>query len=409
VKKNTLLPPALMINHERCWLAILRRLLGLRPAAFTHPHACACVSLPPVCSAALLIGACVLFSGCYTLKQGAAMLGYLNRAVPLEKLEDAGADNADKAGAAGTTATAEAEKNRRFVELVRDIRSFAMDELGLKNSKNYTRYVQLDRDYLAAVVSASAKDSFTRYEWHYPVVGVLPYKGFFNMADARKERAKLEKKELDVWVRGVDAFSTLGWFKDPLYSYMRDYSPDRLADLIIHELLHATVFIKGQAQFNEELAEFIGSEGAQVYMESRFGADSPEYQRMLAAEKDSAAYTAFLSELAAELETMYARNISREEKLAEKERIISAAKARFAENYETRFSSDNYRGFADLPVNNAYLDLYRLYNPGDNFFANLYERSGGSLSAFIAAAKSLTGKNAAKNPRSQLAKALGLE
>jgi len=229
-----------------------------------------------------IIAGCILFSGCYTIKQGVTMLGYLNRAVPLEKTD-----------------------NEEFVNLVKDIRKFAMEELGLAMSKNYTRYVELDREYLAAVVSASAKDSFRRHEWHFPVVGAMPYKGFFNIEDARKERTKLEKKDLDVWVRRVDAFSTLGWFKDPLYSYMRDYSVGRLADLIIHELVHATVFIKGQVKFNEELAEFIGSEGARLYVESRYGADSEEYRESFSSENEYKNYVAFIQELIADLDKLY--------------------------------------------------------------------------------------------------------
>ena len=286
-----------------------------------------------------------------------------------------------------------------------DIRGFAMDELGLAMSKNYTHYVEIDRDYLAAIVSASAKDSFSRHEWWFPVVGAMPYKGFFNVEDARKERAKLEKKELDVWIRGVDAFSTLGWFKDPLYSYMRGYSAARLANLIIHELVHATVFVKGQVQFNEELAEFIGSEGARQYMESRFGTDSEEYRQMFTSEDDNKKFVAFIQELIAELNALYSGDLDREEKLKRKENIIKASQERFEAEYESRFSGDNYRGFSKLPVNNAYLELYRLYHAEDNYFAGLYERSGGDLPAFIAAAKTVTKKGG--SPRAQLEKALG--
>ena len=340
---------------------------------------------------------CLLLTGCYTLKQGTTMLGYLSRAVPLESLIE------NKAGGAENS---EAEKNRRFVELIQDIRRYAKDELGLKLGKNYTRYVELDRDYLAAVVSACATDSFTRHEWKYPVVGVMPYKGFFKIEDARKERAKLEKKGLDVWVRGVEAFSTLGWFRDPLYSYMRDYPPNRLADLIIHESLHATVFIKGQAQFNEELAEFVGSEGARMYMESRYGADSAEYKDMIAGEKDNKNYVTFLQELIRELNELYKSEKSREEKLSEKERIISAAKERFAKEYDNIFTNEGYKGFSELSVNNAYLELYRLYYTEDAYFANLFARSGKTLPEFIAVAKTLPKKG---DGRKTLARALGLE
>jgi predicted aminopeptidase len=272
-------------------------------------------------------------------------------------------------------------------------------------SKNYTRYVKLDRDYLAAVVSASAKDSFTRYEWRFPIVGAMPYKGFFDVDDARKERAKLEKKGLDVWIRKVDAFSTLGWFQDPLYSYMRNYSPDRLANLIIHELLHATVFIRGHVQFNEELAAFVGDEGARLYIESRFGIDSEEYRLMSESEVENQKYIAFIRELIAELDTVYKNTVlGREEKLNEKERILNAAKGRFASEYEDRFTSDNYRGFSELPLNNAYLELYRLYYEQDAFYTALYERSGRDLPAFISAAKTITKKNG--DPKTQLAKKL---
>jgi len=353
----------------------------------------------------LLLLFCCLLSGCYTIKQGTALLGYLSRAVPLESLLESETDGA------GDAEDSEAEKNRRFVERIQDIRRYATEELGLTLGKNYTRYVKIERDYLAAVVSACAVDSFTRHEWKYPVVGSLPYKGFFNVEDARKERAKLEKKGLDVWIRGVDAFSTLGWFKDPLYSYMRDYPPDRLADLIIHESLHATVFLKGQAQFNEELAEFTGSEGSRMYMESRYGADSDEYKKMLADEADNKRYVSFIQELIKELNELYESERSAVEKLSEKEKIINTAKERFAVEYESLFSGEGYRGFLNMPVNNAYLELYRLYYTEDSYIASLFARSGKTLPEFIDAAKTISKKgNASKGSagREMLAQALGL-
>jgi predicted aminopeptidase len=325
------------------------------------------------------------------------MLGYLNRAIPLEDLINA-----------------DSEEDRRFAMQVMDIRRFAMEELGLRQSKNYTRYVQLDRNYLAAVVSACAKDSFTRHEWWFPIVGKVPYKGFFNIEDARKEREKLEKKDLDVWIRGVDAFSTLGWFQDPLYSFMKDYPLRDLADLIIHELLHATVFLTNHAQFNEELAEFVGSEGARLYMESIAGnavggvastTDDAETDA-IARRADQAAYLAFIRGLIAELDTVYKNaTLSREEKLEQKDLIIAQAKIRFEATYDSVFMTQNYRGFIDLPINNAYLELYILYYEGNTYFKDLYEKSGSNLRAFIVAAKTLKGK---EDPRIEFERALGV-
>jgi predicted aminopeptidase len=340
---------------------------------------------------AALLGCSAVFSGCYTLKQGTALLGYLGKARPVETLLS-GASDADA----------------EFARRVADIRWFALEELGLRETTNYTKYVDIDRDYLAAVVSASAGDSFARHEWWFPIVGSVPYKGFFDPDDARKERAKLEKKGLDVWIRGVDAFSTLGWFSDPLYSYMKKYPVHRLANLIIHESLHATVYLKDQAQFNEEMAEFVGSEGARLYIEKTFGEDSDESRAIAASDGDSAVFLAFIRELIAELELLYGGNFPRDEKLQKKAEIIQTAKTRFAETYSTLFENDNYRGFSDLPINNAYLELYRLYYEEDHYFRGLYIRAGSDLPRFIAAAKTLKAVKSRGDPKAQLEKALGL-
>jgi predicted aminopeptidase len=356
--------------------------------------------LPVFITPAFLLGLSFFFSGCYTLKQGTTMLSYLNRAIPLEELGNAVSDSED---------------DRLFVKKVEDIRRFALEELGLKKSKNYTRYVELDRNYLAAVVSASPKDSFGRYEWWFPVVGKVPYKGFFNVEDARKERAKLEKKDLDIWIRGVDAFSTLGWFRDPLYSYMKKYSDLALAELIIHELLHATVYIKNHAQFNEELAEFVGTEGGRLYKEKTIRAENSWIDEMPAesesapAEADMTAYLGFIRSLIAELDALYKSGMPREDILKRKEEIIGEAKLRFDTHYDTLFQTDNYRFFSKLPVNNAYLELYRLYHEGDHYFMGLYEKSEHDLRQFIAAAKTLSQKQGQKNPREAFEKALGLK
>jgi len=352
-------------------------------------------NLPVIIAAVFLLGASILCSGCYTLKQGTTMLGYLNRAVPLEKI---------------ALNEAASEEDRLFVKRVNDIRRFAMEDLGLAESKNYTRYVELDRNYLAAVVSACANDSFTRHEWRFPVVGRIPYKGFFRVDDARKERTKLEKKDLDVWIRGVDAFSTLGWFRDPLYSFMKEYSDRDLAELIIHELLHATVYLKNQSQFNEELAQLVGSEGALLYMEKLRSAEpfSEDEDGSGDAHAEHAVYLAFIRGLIAELDDVYKSGIPREEKLRRKEEIIEKAKAEFEAGYDSSFQTDKYRSFSKMAVNNAYLELYRLYYEEDRYYKELFEKAGSDLPKLIAAAKTIKGRKNG-NPKEELEKALGLK
>jgi predicted aminopeptidase len=138
-------------------------------------------------------------------------------------------------------------------------------------------------------------------------------------------------------------------------------------------------------------------------MESRFGIDSEEYRRMINAEADNAAFLGFIRELIRELETLYEGTDSREEKLRKKAEIISAAQRRFDEEYDRRFLTDAYRGFSTLPVNNAYLELFRLYYGGGDFFRDLYDHSGRDLPRLIAAAKTLKNRG---DPKKQLEKAL---
>jgi predicted aminopeptidase len=331
--------------------------------------------MPYVVSIALIVLFLTLFPSCYTIKQGIALFGYLNRAVPLEKI-------------------GEDEAKGEFVAQVNRIRDFAMRELGLKQSKNYTRYVDIDRDYLAAIVSACSPVSFERHTWWFPVVGSVPYKGFFNAEDAGKEAAKLRDKNLDVWVRPVDAFSTLGFFRDPLYSYMADYPVHRLADLLIHELVHATIYIKSDSAFNESLAEFIGKEGARLYIEKYYGADSDEYRAIDAGNADNKAFVAFVQSIIRDLGAVYTNGAySDEEKRTQKAAVIAAAQEDFAARYDLLFASENYRGFSQMRINNAYLDLYRLYNEGDSYFEDIYNDMGRDLPAFIAAATTWNGKN----------------
>jgi len=148
-----------------------------------------------------------------------------------------------------------------------------------------------------------------------------------------------------------------------------------------------------------------------MYTEYRYGADSAEYRDMLTNEADNKRYVTFIQELIKELNELYESEKSGEEKLSEKEKIIRTAKERFAAEYETLFSGEGYRGFSEMPVNNAYLELYRLYYTEEAYIANLFARSGKSLPEFIAAAKSISKKGSASKGsagREMLARALGL-
>ncbi len=304
---------------------------------------------------------CVM-SSCYVIQQAAPFLNQHIRARSNEKLiED----------------VRTAPKLKEFLRRVEDIRAFALDELELEETDNYTRFYSIDRDYLAAVVQAAPEFSIEPHLFKYPLFGSLPYRGFYNPDHARKEAARLKKKGIDVFIRPVDAFSSLGYFRDPLYSFMIGYSPSQLAELIIHEQVHATIFIKGEPEFNEKLATVVGREGALQYTVSRFGQAGKEYAELMESRKDSERFTADMQDLSQRLVAAYALDLSVEEKRRKKSETIEQFKREFSEEYDKRYSGESYRKAVSLELNNAYLSLFRLYEEPDGRIQRLLEQTGG--------------------------------
>jgi predicted aminopeptidase len=279
-------------------------------------------------------------------------------------------------------------ETRAFLIRAAEIRRFAVERIGLRKNGNFTRYKAIGRDYLVSVVSACAADSFQAYTWRYPLFGRLPYKGFYERADAEKEAARLKAEGWDVVVRPVDSFSTLGFIRDPLYSFMKSYSAFELASLIIHEQTHATLFVKEQTQFSEELASFVGEEGALAWLAETRGFASAEYQEAVDQIADSRAFLALLRELRSALERLYRSPLVREEKLAEKSRIIAAFEAGFAAGRKTWFRTEGFRSMSTPRVNNAYLSQISLYSDDVPLIRSYFkERCGGDFRRLLVDAR----------------------
>lgn len=318
---------------------------------------------------AALILACLTLTSCWLTREGTAFLAMQARAKPVSAL------------LADPTTSA---SRKDFFLRVERLRRFAIEELGMKNTKNYTTFIELPGDRVATVVQACAELSFQRYLWSYPFVGKLPYKGFFNPADAEVEAAKLKKEGFDVIVRGVDAFSTLGWFRDPLYSFMEKYGEGELAELIIHEQTHATVFSKREGSFNEELATFVGRAGAELWLQQNFGPGSAELTAYNAARADAKTFAAFLAGTATELEGVYESKIPEKEKREDKARILRERAEVYQEGAQRQYTGEGYRKFRMDRVNNAFLDLYRLYEGEPQLYADyLRVVCAGDLRRFI--------------------------
>ncbi|GAB1483267.1 aminopeptidase [Treponema sp.] len=331
------------------------------------------VSTSLILLSSLCLGITLLLSSCYEMREGLRYLSILSKAKSIDSV----LSNPDTS-----------VELRLLLERARDARLFAVADLGLKETKNYNSVVILDADRLATVVQACAELSFTRYLWSYPVVGKMPYKGFFDPEDAKKEAARLKKQGYDVIARPVDAFSTLGYFADPLFSFMSTYSEAEIAELVIHEMTHSTIFLKGNRsgaeQFNEELATFVGRTGAKIYMAKVNGSDSKAVNRGQADSADARAFSTFLADTAKELEAVYATNVSDDEKRKQKAEIIASRAVLFKKESEALFKGELYKDFSMDKINNAYLDLYRLYEGESALYKDFYvKRCDGDLKIFI--------------------------
>lgn len=272
------------------------------------------------------------------------------------------------------------EAVREKLRLVLDARAFAQVSLGLKVGESYTTFARLDSDTLAHIVSAAYQDHFEPYTWWFPIVGHVPYKGYFSLEKARKEVATLQAKGFDAYVRPTSAFSTLGWFNDPLVSPLLRYDSVALAGTVVHELLHNTYYAPGQAMFNESLAEFVGSHGAIAFMCSRLGEESPGCARAKDDWHDEMVFGAFLDALVQRLDSVYTdSSLTREEKLSRREVIFAQARRDFVDDVQPRFVASTYAGFLSAPINNATLISRRLYYHRLDLFERVFHSTGGDL------------------------------
>ncbi len=281
-------------------------------------------------------------------------------------------------------------RTRAFLLRAEEIRRFAFERLGLRKNGNFTRYKQLDRDYLVSVVSACAADSFQAYTWRYPFLGRLPYRGYYERADAEREAGRLKAEGWDVVIRPVEAFSTLGFTRDPLYSFMSGHSDFELASLILHEQTHATLFVKGQTQFSEELASLVGEEGALAWLAESRGAGSAELQEAREQIADGQAFESLVRGLRAELEEVYSSALDREQKLERKSALIASFRADFEREKLSLFRTEAYRAMGAPQVNNAWLSLFSLYADDLPLLRSYYQKlCGGDLHQLLAQARVL--------------------
>lgn len=265
---------------------------------------------------------------------------------------------------------------KELLSSVADVKRYAVRH-GLQPTNNYTSYVDVDRPYVVWVVSASEPLRLQAKNWQFPIVGSVPYLGWFDRDDALYHARRLKRAGWDVDVRGTTAYSTLGWFNDAVLSTMIESGAQahgELANTVLHESVHATLYINSQSAFNESLASFVADRLTVVYLVGRFGPSAPQTTAYLETEAEGDRRARRLHAAYLQLEALYASRLSAAEKLAVKARVLRAVQAELA--------------FA-RPINNATLMQFRTYNTGTDALSRLLETCASDWSRFFGALRRL--------------------
>ena len=329
-----------------------------------------------VSAAALLtLPACMVS---YLGRQGLAQLQVLAHREPLEQ-------------AMQRMTPAEREK----VALLIDARQFGKKELSMPIEGVYETWSGVHTDPIWNV-SACHKDRLEPYLWKYPMFGAMPYIGFYDRKDADLERKRLQEQGFDVQLYGAGAFSSLGWFSDPVVPSMLRYDTISLVNTVLHESAHRFLFVKGAIEFNESFASFVGDQAAIRFFATRHGWEHEITRRAIGERLDAAVFGEFIQQVVLKLETLYRRkDLSRAQKIAHRDGVFADAKVDYG---RLPLQTDEYDSFQRRELDNAVILSYRRYGSGQELFDQLLERCDGDLNAAMALTRQL---DAAKVPSGQ--------
>jgi predicted aminopeptidase len=267
---------------------------------------------------------------------------------------------------------------RSKLELVLAARAFAADSIGLNAKQSFTTFSQLDRDTLVLVLSGAYRDRLAAYTWWFPVVGRVPYKGFFDFPAARNAAKKLEADGFDVYLRPSPAFSTLGWFNDPLLSTSLAADTLDLANTVIHELTHNTFYASGQAVFNESFANFVGARGSAWFFRVRGSpAAADQADARWSDEKVLARFWATLyHSVDSGFKAYPADSVAR---LMARDTLYARARRELVDSVGPRLKTISRRGLQGVRLDNAALLAHRIYSTDLDVFDQVWVREGGDL------------------------------
>lgn len=276
---------------------------------------------------------------------------------------------------------------RRQLLVVDGALLFARVELGLPASASYRHYADLQRPYVVWNVVAAPEFSLEPREWCYPVAGCTTYRGWFSEVRARESAVALAAKGDDVFVGGVAAYSTLGWFDDPVLNTMLDDDDNAVAGLLFHELAHQRLYVPDDTPFNEGFATLVEEEGTRRWLVSRN--DQSGLCRFHLRQSRRAAALAVLAELRAVLAAIYSGDAPDEERRRQRTVAFDQARAAYAALRAGWTAPPWFDGWFAPGLNNARLAALSSYEELVPAFENLLAREGGDLARFYASAEAL--------------------
>lgn len=283
---------------------------------------------------------------------------------------------------------------RAKLKLVLDARTYAQDSLGLRTGQSFTTFSTLDSDTLVLVLSGAYRDKLVPYTWWFPIVGRVPYKGYFDFPEAKRQLAELTARGFDARLGGASAFSTLGWFNDPLLPTTVRGDSLNLANTVIHELTHNTFYASGGAVFNESFANFVGSRGAERFFRSRGQVSTAD--EVIARWKDDRMMGRFWAELYRTVDSTFKAHPGDgtahvQERIALRDSIYTDARSMLVHDIGPLLRTISPRALERVRLDNAVLLSRRVYLTDlDAFDAVLTTHRGdlrSTIQAIIAAAK----------------------
>ena len=278
------------------------------------------------------------------------------------------------------------EALRSRLRLVVAARQFAVDSLGLSAGESFTTFAQLDRDTLVLVLSAAYRDRLEAYRWWFPIVGRLPYKGYFRERDALRARDDFNARGFDTYLRPASAFSTLGWFNDPLLSTTVRADTTWLANTVIHELSHNTLFVAGNAEFSESFASFIGARGAEAFFRSR---NAPEAAEAVAEDwANDQVLGAFWERTATALDSAYrAWPADSAARVVARDSVYARARKLLVDSVGPRLKGVDVDRLGAIQLDNAALLARRVYARRLDLFDSVWVRNGRNVRQTIGAVR----------------------